>query len=303
LRGETVIETVSPAGQDALTRRYTEEALAFIREHQAGPFFLYLPHTAVHLPLHPGQEFQGKSAHGPYGDWVQEVDWNVGRVLDTLRDLKIGQQTLVIFSSDNGAQLRTGRSGGTSGPLRGGKAGTYEGGIRVPTLAWWPGSIAPGTTSDAIAGNYDLLPTFVALAGGTVPKNRKIDGCDLSGLLLGHTKESPHEALYFFSGSELHAVRSGPWKYAVTRLSEGFGGPKIPDPAAPFTPTLWNLDEDIGERHDVAASHPDVVARMKELVARMDADLGRKDDGPGVRPPGRVPPHPGLWLPGQTPVE
>ncbi len=302
VRDTTVVEVLDDAGQDRITERYTDEAVGFIREHRKAPFFLYFPHTAVHVPIHPGTNFAGRSANGRFSDWVGEVDWSVGRVLDTLRDLGIAEKTLVVFSSDNGPWLSKGSDGGTALPLRGGKGGTFEGGVRVPTLAWWPGRVAAGTACDAVAGNIDLLPTFVSLAGGQVPADRPIDGRDLSPLLLGTSKTPPREAHYFFAGTTLQAVRAGPWKYAIARQSDGMGLKK--DGAkGPFAPTLYNLDEDIGERNDVAAKHPDVVKRMQELIAKMDSDLGTTGDGPGVRKPGRVAKNPGLWLAGQEPRE
>jgi arylsulfatase A-like enzyme len=193
----------------------------------------------------------------------------------------------VVFTSDNGPWLTQGKNGGEAGPLRGGKGGTYEGGMREPTIAWWPGHIAAGSASDAVAGNIDLLPTFAKLAGGTVPADRKIDGADLSPLLLGKTKESPREAHYYFNGNRLEAVRSGPWKLAIAPQSENIGKPKETE-KDPFVPKLYNLDTDIGEKTDVAEKNPDVVKRLQELVTKMDADLGAAKPGPGVRPPGRV---------------
>jgi len=289
VRDEAVIETVSPEGQDHLTERYTREAVQFIRDHKDGPFFLYLAHTAVHVPIHPGPEFRGKSANGNYGDWVEEADASTGRVLEELRELKLEGRTLVLFTSDNGPWLTQGKNGGVAGPLRGGKTSTYEGGVREPTIAWWPGHIAPGSSCDAVAGNIDLLPTFVKLAGVAVPGDRKIDGADLSPLLLGQSKESPREAHYYFNGNRLEAVRSGPWKLSVAPQAEGTGKAKAAaNQQAAFTPALYNLDEDIGERLDVAAQHPDVVKRLQDLAARMDADLGAARQGPGVRPPGTV---------------
>ena len=287
VRDEKVIETLKPADQDRLTERYTDEAVQFIRAHKDTPFFLYLPHTAVHVPLHPGKDFRGKSANGTYGDWVEEADASTGRILDTLRELKLDQKTLVVFTSDNGPWLTQGKNGGEAGPLRGGKGGTFEGGVREPTIVWWPGHIAAGSSSDAIAGNIDLLPTFVKLAGGSVPADRKIDGADLSSLLLGKTKDSPREAHYYFNGNRLEAVRVGPWKLATAPQSEHIGKPTAPA-KLPFTPTLYNLDTDIGEKIDVADKHPDIVKHLQELVAKMDADLGAAKQGPGVRPPGRV---------------
>ena len=159
----------APAEQDKLVAAYTEEAVKFITANKDRPFFLYLPHTAVHVPIHPGKAFQGKSANGRYGDWVEEVDWSVGRVLDTLCELKLDERTLVLFTSDNGPWLIQGKDGGVAGPLRGGKGSTWEGGVREPTIAWWPGKIPAGTACDAPMSEMDVLPTLVKLAGGEVP--------------------------------------------------------------------------------------------------------------------------------------
>ena len=266
LRDEKVIE--APADQDKLTALYTREAVSFITANKDKPFFLYLPHTAVHVPLHPGREFDGKSGNGRFSDWVEEVDWSVGQILQTLRDLQLDKNTLVLFTSDNGPWLIQGKAGGVATPLRGGKGSCWEGGMREPTLAWWPGRIATKSTCDAVMSEIDILPTLVTLAGGTAPTDRKIDGLDVWPLLSGQTRESPHEALYYFSGNHLEAVRSGPWKLIHDQL--------------------YNLDRDIGEQTDVAAQNPDVVKRLQALMARMGDDLGVTDKGPGVRPNGRV---------------
>ena len=300
VRDEKLIEQLTGDDQDLLTGRYTEEAVRFIRENQDRPFFLYLPHTAVHVPIHPGDEFRGKSKNGRYGDWVEEVDWSVGRVLDTLRELKLDARTLVVFSSDNGPWLTQGKDGGEAGPLRGGKGSTFEGGVPEPTIAWWPGKIAPGSTCDAIAGNIDLLPTFVSLAGGHVPADRKIDGRDISPLLFGESKESPREVHYYYRGYKLEAVRCGPWKLALGPQVEAVPREKAsPDAAAPGV-RLYNLDEEIGERTNLAAEHPDVVKRLQSLAAKMAADLGDGKPGPGVRPAGQVQ-HPVVLIPGAEP--
>jgi arylsulfatase A-like enzyme len=305
VRDEEVIETLRPQDQDKLTALYTEEALKFIRENKNHPFFLYLPHTAVHIPLHPGEKFRGKSANGLYGDWVEEVDWCVGQILATVRELGLDQRTLILFSSDNGPWLAKAKEGGTAGPLRGGKGGTFEGGVREPTIAWWPGRIKAGSVCDAMAANFDVLPTFVGLAGGTVPGDRKIDGKDISPLLFGQTTQSPHEAHYYFANLSLQAVRSGPWKLAIVPQYEGVGPHTnvIPDLNKPMTPRLYNLEQDLGERMDVAAQHPDIVQRLLNYFREMDQDLGLHKDGPGVREPGRVEKATGLWLPGQQPPE
>ena len=296
MRDETVEELLTDDAQNCIVERYTTEALKFIAANASTgsaqgkdrPFFLYLPHTAVHVPVHPGQAFAGKSANGRFGDWVEEVDWSVGQVFAKLRELKLDQNTLVMFSSDNGPWLVKGGDAGTAGPLRGGKGSTWEGGVREPTLAWWPGRVAPGSVCDAIAGNNDFLPTFVKLAGGTVPTDRKIDGKDIAPLLFGQTKASPHEARYYYNGYRLQAVRVGPWKLAIAPQGEGMGknGPTVP--ASLDKPRLYNLDVEIGERTDVAAEHPDVVNRLRALAVQMAAELGDGQPGPAVRPAGFV---------------
>jgi arylsulfatase A-like enzyme len=305
VRDEEVIETLKPDDQDKLTALYTDEAVKFIRANKDHPFFLYLPHTAVHVPLHPGPKFKGKSANGLYGDWVEEVDWCVGRVMAAVHELKLDSRTLIVFSSDNGPWLAKGRDAGTAGPLRGGKGGTYEGGVREPSIAWWPGHVPADTVRDAVMANFDLLPTFVTLAGGTVPTDHKIDGKNILPLLLGQTGESPHEAHFYFSSTLLQAVRSGPWKLAIVPQYEGFGvhTNDVPDLNKPITARLYNLDQDIGERHDVAAEHADIVERLMGYIRLMDQDLGVKENGPGVREPGRLANPKGLWLPGQMPPE
>jgi len=285
VRDGKVIE--APADQDTLTARYTEEAVKFIAANKDRPFFLYFPHTAVHVPLNPGKAFEGKSANGTYGDWVEEVDWSVGRVLDTLRELKLGGRTLVLFTSDNGPWLTQGKRGGVAGPLRGGKGSTWEGGMREPTVAWWPGKISAGSVCDAPMSEIDVLPTLVKLAGGTVPTDRKIDGKDIWPLLSGQTKESPHEALFYFSGNRLDAVRAGPWKLAIAPQALHKAKPDA-ETVKHTGPRLYNLNTDIGELTDVAAQHSDIVARLQKFVAQMESDLGTNALGPGVRPPDRV---------------
>jgi arylsulfatase A len=268
LRDAAVIE--APADQDTLTARYTAEAVKFMTSNKDRPFFLYLAHTAVHVPLHPGRDFAGKSANGKYGDWVEEVDWSAGRVLRTLKKLKLDRNTLVLFTSDNGPWLAQGPNGGVAGPLRGGKGSTWEGGMREPTIAWWPGKIAAGSVCDAPLSEIDVLPTLVGLAGGAVPIDNRIDGKDIWPLLAGQTNDSPHEALFYFNKDTLEAVRAGPWKLRL----EG--------------KELYNLDRDIGEKTNVAEQNPDVVVRLRHFVEQIDADLGLQKTGPGVRKPAHV---------------
>jgi len=292
MRGEKVSELVGMSEQDRLTKRYTEEAVKFITANKKRPFFLYLAHTAVHWPIHPGAAFRGRSKNGLYGDWVEEVDWSTGCILDTLRELKLAEKTLVIFSSDNGPSAVWEELGGEATPLRGAKATTWEGGVRVPTLAWWPGKIAPASVCDAMSGNIDLLPTFVKLAGGTVPRDRKIDGKDIAPLLLGQTRQSPHEAWFYYSGNQLEAVRVGTWKLAMATQKEmvsplEIGPGALPGVfASPEKPRLYDLASDIGERTDLAAAHPDKVAELKAVAAKMAAELGNGQPGPEVRAAG-----------------
>jgi arylsulfatase A-like enzyme len=286
VRDEQVLELLDEEAQNRIVERYTEEALKFIHANKDQPFLLYLPHTAVHTPIHPGAAFASKSQNGRFGDWVQEVDWNVGRVLDTLRELKLDQNTLVVFTSDNGPWLSKGADGGSAGPLRGGKGSTWEGGVREPTLMWWPGKVAAGAECKAVAGTIDLLPTLVTLAGGSVPAEPVIDGRDISPLLLGKSTESQREAHYYFHSYNLQAVRQGPWKLAVAAQNEAMGRGAANDVHGD-TPRLYNLESDIGERNDVAAQHPDLVAKLKALAGKMAAEIGGKEPK-ARRPAGEV---------------
>lgn len=285
VRDDRVQELLTDEAQSRIVERYTDEALTFIRTNREKPFFLYLPHTAVHVPIYPGAAFAGKSDNGRFGDWVEELDGSVGRVLDTLRELKLDHNTLVVFTSDNGPWLVKGADAGSALPLRGGKGSTWEGGVRVPTIAWWPGKIAPGSVCDAVAGTIDLLPTAVALSGGTVPAEPVIDGRDLSPLLFGKTKESPREAHYYFAGYNLQAVRQGPWKLAIASQPETMGRETSSD--AKKVPRLYHLDREIGERTDLADQNPEVVAKLQALADKMTAEIGGNTPS-ARRPPGTV---------------
>lgn len=288
LRDEEVAELLEDEQQRRVTREYTEEAVEFIEQHRDEPFFLYLPHTAMHIPLFPHQDFVGKSDNGTYGDWVAEVDWSVGQVITALRKYDLQENTLVIFTSDNGPWASKGKAGGVSGPLRGSKGGTLEGGVREPTIAWWPGKVKAGSVSDAIAGTTDILPTLVKLAGGKLRSDIKIDGKDISPLLMGETTKSPHRAWYYYHRNDLHAVRSGPWKLAIRPQSLGMGIRERPADLKTTEPRLYNLDKEIGETTNLADQHPEVVARLQALAKEMMADIGSGRPGPGVRPPGEV---------------
>ena len=263
-----VVERVKAAEQHTFTRRYTERAVKYIRENQKKPFFLYLPHNAVHFPHYPHQDFIGKSGVSLQKDWAIEVDWSVGQVLDTLRELKLDSNTLVIFTSDNGGPTN---QGADNTPLRGSKGSTLEGGIRVCTIAWWPGKVAAGTETKAITAHMDLLPTFGELARCKSVGELKLDGQDISPVLLGKNDATGHDVFFYYRGFDLEAVRSGPWKYQFA------------------TKQLFNLDADIGEATNVAKDHADIVAQLQKHADAIKADLGDKTkDAPGVRELGRV---------------
>lgn len=282
LENEKVIERVRGDQQFTLTRRYTEKAVEFIKQHADRPFFVYLPHTAVHFPHYPAKEYQGKSG-SLVNDWALEVDWSVGQVLDTLRELKLAERTLVIFTSDNGGPIQ---QGANNGPLRGGKASTFEGGVRVCTIAWWPGHVPAGTSTDAITTMMDILPTLANFTGAKVPSDRKIDGVDIGIVLTGKGDEPPpREEFYYFRGLQLEAVRYRRWKLHLA-LADGPPG-KNKQKAAPQV-QLFNLEEDIGETRNVAMQHPDLFDRLQTLAQAMEKDLGTNGIGPGCRPLGRV---------------
>jgi len=285
LRDEKIVELMDGDAQTRLVEIYTKEAVDFIGRNKDKPFYLYFAHNAVHTPIHPGAAFAGKSQNGRFGDWVEEVDWSVGQVLEALRSQGLDKDTLVVFTSDNGPWLIKGTDGGSAGPLRGGKGSTWEGGMREPTIAWWPGHVPAGSVNDAVAGTIDLLPTFVSLAGGTVPASPVIDGRDITPILLGQSKESAREAHYYFSGYDLQAVRQGRWKLALVPQPEGNNVKKSPKLAAGLR--LYDLDAEIGEQTDVAAQHPEVVAKLKALADKMAAEIGGKTPA-ARRPAGEV---------------
>ncbi len=286
LRNGKVVKRVLPDDQQSLVELYTTEAVRYIVAHKAAPFFLYLAHNAVHFPIYPGKEWAGRSANGIYSDWVEEVDWSVGRVLDAVREQGLAGKTLVIFTSDNGGTPRA-----LNKPLRGHKGSTWEGGMRVPTIAWWPGRIPAGTASDAICGMFDILPTFASLAGGTVPGDRKIDGVSLWPLLAGEPSTKPaHNVFYYYRGLQLEAVRDLEWKLVLpVALANATGKDAAQRTAKPAaTPLLFNLKQDVGEATNVAAQHPEIVARLEKLVAAIETDLGLSGPAPGSRPLGKV---------------
>jgi arylsulfatase A len=268
MRNEEVIE--EEPDQGLLTKRYTEATLAFIDANKDKPFFVYLPHTMVHLPRYASPDFEGKSNNGLYGDIVEELDWSVGQILDKLKSLDLDKNTLVLFFSDNGGTRSTDTYEVSNEPLRGRKGSMFEGGFRVCSLAWAPGVIPAGSECSEITTSMDLLPTFANLSGATVPADRIIDGKNITPLLEGQPNaKTPHDAFFFHRTKNLYAVRSGPWKLFVKAYNYGNETVKAG--------TLYNLREDIGETTNVSSKHPDVVTRLEKLAEDSRTDLG---DGP-----------------------
>jgi arylsulfatase A-like enzyme len=282
--------------QNLLTTQYTKRAVSFIERNREKPFFLYLPHTMVHVPLGVSERFRGKSGVDLYGDVLMEVDWSVGQVLAALKRCGIDDETLVLFTSDNGPWLQYGDHAGTSGNLREGKATTWEGGQRVPCIARWPGKIPAGQTCNEFATTMDVLPTLAKLAGAAVPTDRIIDGHDIWQLLTGKPEaKSPYRAFYHYWNNNLEAVRSGPWKlvfphpYPKLDGPAGSGGTSKPY-ARGFTElALFNLSDDVGETRNVLNDHPQVVKQLQEYAEMARDDLGdslTKRPGKNVRPHG-----------------
>jgi arylsulfatase A len=265
LRNGEIVER--PANQATLTRRYTEEATRFIREHRDHPFFLYLAHTMPHTPLFASPSFQGKSLRGLYGDTIEEIDWSCGQILDTLRDLNLASRTFVLFTSDNGPWLSEFEQGGSAGLLRDGKGSTWEGGMRVPGIAWMPTRMGPAVVSQPVS-TLDLFPTVLALARSELPRDVTYDGIDLAPLLF-ESKPLPERPFFFYRGHEIFACRIGAWKAHFITQS-GFGPPdrEVHDP-----PLLYHLGRDPSEKFNRAADHPDVLDRIRQAVVEHRASV------------------------------
>ena len=269
MRNGDVIER--PVDHRTLTRRYTDEAVRFVNDHRTQPFFLYLAHSLPHIPLARSAEFAGHSAAGIYGDVIEELDASTGRILDALKAAGVDQRTLVIFTSDNGPWLPFGAHAGSAGPLRDGKGTTWEGGVRTPAIAWWPGTVTPAVVTD-IASAMDLFVTAARLAGAAPPSDRVIDGMDLSPRLTG-AGASPRHLNFYYWDNELRAVRKDRYKaHFITSGAYGEGEPRREH----NPPLLFDLVQDPGERRDIAAAHPEIVA---DLVR--EAEVHRRGMVPG----------------------
>jgi len=279
-----------------LTKRYTDEAIGFIQKHKDRPFFVYIPHTMPHTKLDASEQFKGKSKRGLYGDVIEEIDFNVGRVIDSITEFGLAENTYVVFTSDNGPWLIKNKDhadghlsqdhGGSAGKLRSGKVSTFEGGVRVPCIVWGPGRVPAGKTCNSIASTLDIMPTFATLADADLPTDRVIDGQDIQHLFHGDfDKADSDRVFYYYLRVHLQAVRQGRWKLHLPRDKEPIG-------AAPFgknnhiapsdrigfdKPFLVDLEHDIGETTDVSGQHPEIVKRLLALAESMREDLGDYD--------------------------
>lgn len=248
-----------PVDQSTITQRYTEQAIHFIKENKNERFFLYLAHSMPHVPLYASANFKGKSKRGLYGDAIEEIDWSVGEILRTLKEQGLDENTLVIFTSDNGPWTSRGEHGGSALPLRGHKNETFEGGFRVPMIAQWNGKIKPASVSDKVISTIDVLPTVAYLTGADLPE-KKIDGKNIWPILSGkQNKKSPHkkEGFFYYKDFNLEAVRQGDWKLRI-----------IEDDVA-----LYNLKDDISEQHNLASTYPKKVKKLKKLMLDFDEEL------------------------------
>jgi len=290
---------VTAEDQTHLTTWYTERAVNFIEKNKGRPFLVYVPQSMPHVPLFVSEKFEGKSKRGLYGDVIMEIDWSMGRILDTLKRLGLDQNTLVIFTSDNGPWLSYGTHAGCALPLREGKGTMFDGGCREACIMRWPKRIPAGSVCREVAGTIDILPTIAEIIGVELPEDRIIDGRSILPLLEGRPGvKSPREAQYFYWGKALQAVRSGKWKmqfpHAYRTLAGregGTGGQPVAYSQARIGLELFDLESDIGETTNVADANPQVVARLTALAEKARADLGdaaTRREGANVREPGRL---------------
>ncbi|MGB5818548.1 MAG: sulfatase [Saonia sp.] len=257
-----------PADQHTITKRYTEETISFIRKNKEKPFFVYLAHNLPHVPLFASKAFMGKSKRGLYGDVVEEIDDGVGKIMAVLAEEGLTDNTIVVFTSDNGPWLSFKTSGGSAGLLRAGKGTTWEGGMREPGIFWGPGLIKPGTIT-AIGSTLDLFSTFSTMAGAKIPDDRIIDGIDLSETLL-HLKPGPRKSILYYRGTDLYAVRFGDYKaHFVTQGAYGQFGEREEH----ATPILYNVNQDPSEQFNIAERHPEIIAQIQALVLKHTSNL------------------------------
>lgn len=300
IEGEKTLHHAEEEDQTMMTTRLTERAVDFIHRNKENPFFLYVPHPQPHVPLYVSDKFRGKTERGLYGDVISEIDWSVGEILKALKEDGIDDNTLVIFTSDNGPWLSYGEHGGSALPLREGKGTAWEGGVREPCVMRWPGKIPAGTVCDEPGMNIDILPTLAKLIGANLPEHT-IDGVDIWPMISGPegTKNPRKGYWYYYKQNELHAVSMGKWKLYFPhsyRTMDGRPGGKGGTPEKYSAAKvegfeLYDLSSDIGESHNVADQHPDQVKKMQDYAEEARAELGdklKKRMGSGLREPGRI---------------
>lgn len=265
-RNTEIIER--PANQNTITTRYSDEAVSYIKQNKDSPFFVYLAHNLPHIPLFTSDKFKGTSDRGLYGDVLEEIDNGVGKILKTLEDEGLAENTIVVFTSDNGPWLPFKNNGGSAGLLTAGKGTTWEGGMREPGIFWGPGNIKPGLVTD-LGSTMDLFTTFSNMAGIEIPKDRIVDGVDLTETLL-NKKESPRKGVLYYRGTEIYAARLGDYKaHFITQGAYGEFG----DRQEHETPLLYNLNHDAAEKFDIAVKHPEILQKIQELVAAHNSKL------------------------------
>ncbi|AWW32685.1 arylsulfatase [Echinicola strongylocentroti] len=282
IEGNEQIATISSLeDQDMLTTLYTEKAVDFIDRNAGAPFFLYVPHTMAHIPLGVSDKFRGKSEQGLYGDVMMEVDWSVGQIIKAVDRNRLTENTIIVFTTDNGPWLNYGNHAGSAGGLREGKTTSWEGGQRVPFIVKWPEKVPEGTICSQLACAIDLLPTFASISGGQLSEN-KIDGVDISPLLKGDFSASPRETiLYYFGTNNLNAVRKGNWKLVLPHTyssydaepgNDGNGGKRVERVIG--NPALYNMMRDPGEQYNVIQYHPEKVKELMVVVEEAREELG-----------------------------
>lgn len=276
----TIVEL--PVDQRTVTRRYTQKAIDFITKNRSNPFFVYLPHSMPHIPLYVPDDVRDPNPQNAYINTIEHIDTEVGRLLDTLDELKLTDNTYVIYTTDNGPWLPFRHHGGTAGPLRDGKGTTFEGGQRVPCLIRGPG-VPAGTVCNALASTIDILPTIANLTGSRLPRRNKIDGHDISGLIKADSDETPRtEFIHYTSRGELEGIRQGDWKLLIKKPRQTRNNNQQKQPMPPQI-LLFNLKEDLGETVNLADQHPDIVTQLRSLMTELDAEITKNARDPWIK--------------------
>ena len=285
--------------QSRFTTDYTERAVRFIRNNRSKPFFLYLAHSMPHVPLAVSDKFKGKSEQGLFGDVMMEIDWSVGEVVRTVRELGLEDNTLIVITSDNGPWANYGNHAGSAAGLREAKATTFDGGNRVPCIMYWKGHTKPGTICNKLASNIDLFPTFAEISGAALP-GRKIDGVSILSLIEGREGANPRESfVYYYNKNDLEAVTDGEFKLVFPHKYVTYGAYETGNDGQPgklanleiMKPELYDLRRDPGERYNVATQNPERLAKLQKIADKWRAELGdnlTRQKGTERREPGLV---------------